>query len=170
MTECVVDLFEAVEIEEHETQRRPFPEQPLRLGEEVASIENAGQLVARGQAVELANRGLEPSLPLHQPLGHRELLQKLSLDDGAADGVVEPGAQCIDARVDSFLGRDHHRVSVRGSPAAPDRPDQRVGIDPRHLRVDDEEIERGAVDRRGYVALFGGVGDYEAKSLKEIAD
>src|SRR5207253_1971505 len=83
------------------SQSRPFPEQPFRLGEEVASIENAGQLVARGQAVELANRGLEPSLPLHQPLGHRELLQKLSLDDGAADGVVEPGAQCIDARVDS---------------------------------------------------------------------
>src|SRR4029077_1449573 len=61
----VVDLLESIEIEENETDLGALSKKALRFREEVSPIENAGELIARGQPVQLANRGVEPALTLH---------------------------------------------------------------------------------------------------------
>src|SRR5688572_7610270 len=59
----IVDVFEAVEVEQYDVHDHAFGEKPLRLGDEEAAIERAGEIVPGGQTVEVANGDVHRALP-----------------------------------------------------------------------------------------------------------
>ena len=112
MAEGVIDRLEIVEIEEHQRERPTLHDQLLDLRHQEAAVDDAGQLVARGQAVQVLDHFLESLLPSYEAPGADELGDDLQLGRGLRQEIVVARCQCGDFLFHVLLRRDEDRVHV----------------------------------------------------------
>ena len=170
VAEGVVDRLEVVEIEQDQVHRPPFRQHAAGLGEEEAAVEQTGELVARGQAVEIAYDLIEPVLPGHDAPRGGEFRGDLEVGRGLAEEVVVAVLQRADLRLGLFLAGEHDGERVAGNRGA-QGVDDGEAVGPRHLAVDDGDVEGlAAVDDLDRLAAVAARGHGEAEPPRNVTD
>ena len=160
VSERVVDCLEIVEIEQNDAHRRALSKKFLRLRHDEAAIEDAGQLVARGESVKIADDLIERMLTGDQASRADERRDDRELRRRLLQEVVVAGGQCRKLPL-RILNRSHENgVHVPRDVIGAHLGDHFQRIEILRVRVDDQQVvPRVRQHRRGACGVDSGVGE-----------